>query len=300
MTLAKVDNRYLIGAVMVLLAAAMFASKGIMIKMAYQYEVSALTVLALRMLFSMPVYLGMAVWTDRTNPLRLTQQEWVQIVALGICGYYLSSLFDFMALNHISVGLERLSLFLYPTITLLILAFWKKRAIQGREWVALGVCYGGIALAFWQDVHIGSWSETAQGMVLMVLCDVAFAIYIVGTGELVSKLGTIRFTSYVMLVSSIGVLVHFVAVDHLGKLVQPWPVYAWCLAIALLATVIPSFIQSEGIRRVGSGRAGILGAIGPVVTVLLGTTVLHEPVGLLQILGLVLVTGGVVSITLKK
>lgn len=300
MTLGKVDNRYLIGATLVLLAAALFASKGIMIKMAYSYGATALTVLALRMLLSMPFYLAMAFWANRASPLVLSQKEWLQVIALGIVGYYLSSFFDFTALNYISVGLERLALFIYPTLTLLILAFWKQRKIQNQEWVALVVCYSGIALAFWQDVRIGSFAQTAHGMWLMLLCDLTFAIYIVGTGELVSKLGSIRFTSYVMLVSSIGILSHFALVEGLGKLGQPLPVYAWGLTLALIGTVIPSFVQSEGIKRVGSGRAAILGAIGPVVTIVLGALVLQEPISLLQSLGLVLITAGVLSITLKK
>lgn len=69
--------------------------------------------------------------------------------------------------------------------------------------------------------------------------------------------------------------------------------YAYAFAMAIFSTVLPVFMQSAAIRRMGPGRAAIIGTVGPLLTIFLGWLVLGEPGSIWQLIGAALVLSGV-------
>ncbi|HWV15097.1 MAG TPA: DMT family transporter [Cellvibrio sp.] len=271
-----------------------FAAKGIVIKLAYQHGITATPLLTLRMLFALPFYAAIALWIQTQNPTPLRSGELWKIIGLGLLSYYLSSLLDFMGLQYISAGLERLILYLYPTLVLLILAFYKHTPIGLRTKIALGMAYVGILMVFLQDLHLThDWSLTLLGSALVVLSTISFAVFVVLAGNTIPRVGSTRFTAYAMLSACGGVMLHSLLLSGSDGLVQPLPVYSLALILAIFCTVIPSFLMNKGISLIGSGRAAVLGVFGPVVTLFLGALFLHEQITLIQLFGAALIISGV-------
>jgi drug/metabolite transporter (DMT)-like permease len=291
-------EQYTKGIICIIIGTCCFAAKGILIKLAYRYGITATPLLMLRMLFALPFYIGVAIWLQTQQQSALSKIEILQIIGLGLLSYYLSSLFDFMGLEYISAGLERLILYVYPTLVLLILAFVKHKKISSTEKLALLIAYSGMLLVFVHDVKLSnSWQVTALGSALVLLSTISFAAFIVLAGDMIPRVGSLRFTAYGMLSACVGVIVHNLIVEGSESIYQPLPVYGLAFAIAIFCTVIPSFLMNEGIRIVGSGRAAILGVFGPVVTLFLGALVLNEHISAIQLLGAALVISGVILTT---
>ena len=288
-------EHYTKGLICIVVGTCCFAAKGILIKLAYRYGVTATPLLMLRMLFALPFYAGVAIWLNTQQQPALSKPQIWKIIGLGLLSYYLSSLLDFMGLQYISAGLERLILYIYPTLVLLILAFVKHKKVSSTEKLALAIAYSGMLLVFINDVKLGSsWETTALGSGLVLLSTISFAIFVVLAGDMIPQVGSLRFTAYGMLSACAGVIAHNLITEGIGSIAQPLPVYGLALALALFCTVIPSFLMNEGIRIIGSGRAAILGIFGPVVTLFLGALVLDESLSLIQLAGAALVIGGVV------
>lgn len=289
------------GVFCIILGTCCFAAKGILIKVAYHYGVTATPLLMLRMLFALPFYAGVAIWLQTQKQSRLSRKEIWQIIGLGLLSYYVSSLFDFMGLEYISAGLERLILYVYPTLVLLILAFVKHKKITTNEKLALAIAYVGMALVFVHDIKLSnSWEITTLGSGLVLLSTISFASFIVLAGDMIPRVGSMRFTAYGMLSACVGVIAHNLIIEGPQSIEQPAEVYGLAFALAIFCTVIPSFLMNEGIRIIGSGRAAILGIFGPVVTLFLGALVLNETIGAIQLLGAALVIGGVILTSSKK
>jgi len=298
---SETTDQYTKGIICIVIGTCCFAAKGILIKLAYRYGVTATPLLMLRMLFALPFYAGVAIWLRTQQQTALTTTETWQIIGLGLLSYYVSSLFDFMGLEYISAGLERLILYVYPTLVLLILAFVKHKKISSTEKWALAIAYSGMLLVFAHDAKLSnSWQITTLGSGLVLLSTISFATFIVLAGDMIPRIGSLRFTAYGMLSACVGVIAHNLIVEGSGSFQQPVPVYALALALAVFCTVIPSFLMNEGIRIIGSGRAAILGIFGPVVTLFLGALVLSESIGAIQLVGAALVIGGVVLTSRKK
>ncbi len=277
-----------------------FASKGILIKLAYQYGITATPLLTLRMLFALPFYAATALWLHKQQLTPLNKGDGWKIAGLGLLSYYASSLLDFMGLQYISAGLERLILYVYPTLVLLMLAYWKKEKITRSTQVALAIAYSGMLLVFVQDLRLtNDWNLTLLGASLVMLSTISFALFVVLAGNMISKVGASRFTSYAMLSACAGVLLHGVTIGDPADLHQPNAVYLLALLLAFFCTVIPSFLMNKGISLIGSGKTAVLGSIGPVITLFLGALVLHEHITLVQLLGAGLVIVGV-SLASKK
>ncbi len=289
------------GLICILVGTCCFAAKGILIKLAYQYGITASPLLMLRMLFALPFYAGVAIWLQTQGQSKLTRPEIWQIIGLGLLSYYVSSILDFMGLQYISAGLERLILYVYPTLVLLILAFVKHQKISSTEKLALAIAYSGMLLVFIHDINLSnSWQTTSLGSGLVLLSTISFAIFIVLAGDIIPRVGSLRFTAYGMLAACTGVITHNIVVEGIESIHQPIPVYGLAFALAVFCTVIPSFLMNEGIRIIGSGRAAILGVFGPVVTLFLGALVLNETISAIQLLGAALVIGGVILASRKK
>jgi drug/metabolite transporter (DMT)-like permease len=286
-----------IGAVLALLAALGFSLKAIFVKLAYLHGVGAPALLALRMLFCLPVFLVVAV-TASVGSEPLSPRQKLGLVAVGLCGYYGAAIFDFIGLKYISAGLERLILFTYPTLTLLIGLLVQGRRIERRELLALLVTYGGIALAFVHDLGLSSeLGAVATGTAWVLLASLCFAFYLVGSGPLIARLGSARFTALAMLVSTGAVLLHFALAEPWPSLWrQPWQVHGLAAAMALVSTAAPVFLQSAAIRRLDAGKTALVGTIGPMATILFGWWWLGEPLSAMQLAGMALVVTGVLLV----
>ena len=295
------QSRFGLGVSFALLAAIGFSAKAIFVKLAYLVApVDAITLLALRMAFAMPVFIAVAIWSGfQRHALPLDKHDFALIIGLGFIGYYVSSLFDFMGLQHISAGLERLILFLYPTMTVLLSAALFKQPITRRHIYALLLSYAGIALVFAHDMGHQS-SNMLLGAGLVFASTLSYSVYLVGAGHAIHKMGTIRFTALAMIVASIITLTHFGTTHPLSALQLPPRIYALTAAMALFSTVLPVFMLSAAIRLINPGRAALIGAVGPVATIFLAYLFLNETISGLQIIGALLVLCGVLLISLSR
>lgn len=291
MSTPAADARF--GIWLAVIASAGFSLKAILAKLAYPHGVDPVTLVALRMLLAAPVFVIVA-WREARRGAALSARDWATVSVLGLFGYYGASMLDFYGLLYISAGLERLVLFTYPTLTLLIGWMAHGRRITRREIVASLLCYGGIALAVVHDIEVsGEAAVIALGCALVFGSSLSFAIYLTGAAAPIRKLGATRFSALATLVSTVAVSLHFVAVRPLDALAQPAPVLWLAVAMALFSTVLPVFLQSAAIRRMGAQTAALVGSTGPVITVFLAWWMLAEPVSALQIAGTVLVIAGV-------
>lgn len=293
---ARLGGVFLVG-----IAAVAFSGKAVIIKLAYRHGVDAVTLLALRMVFSAPLFAVLAWWAGRGGraaPLSAPDARAVAI--LGLVGYYLASYFDFLGLQYITAALERLLLFLYPTFVLLLSAALYQRPVTRRDVVALGLSYLGIALVFVNDLTTQP-GNVVLGASWVLLSALFYAAYLLGSGRLVGRVGSLRFASYAGLVSCIAVVVHFF-VTREAKVIfsQPAPVYWLGLLMAVVSTVLPIVLTSEGIRRIGSSHASIVGSVGPVATIFLGAIFLGEEITVVQLAGAGLVLSGVLAISLAR
>jgi drug/metabolite transporter (DMT)-like permease len=285
------------GILITLLGAVFFSTKAVIVKLAFNnVRVDAVSLLMVRMLFSLPFYI-VAVWLAgrRKDNVKLTTKQWCYIIGLALFGYYLSSLFDFMGLQFISAGLERLILFLYPTFSVLINAVLFKEKISRLQWIALLLTYAGIAIAYAGELNIEAGNPNFfKGSMLVFLCAVTFAIYTVGSGKMILQVGVTKFTAYAMLASTVGVFAHFILEGRYEILQNRQPEFIWYgLLLAIIATVIPSFLISAGMKRIGSNNVAIISSIGPVSTIIQAHLLLNEPIFAEQIAGTVLVLAGV-------
>ncbi|MDZ7647735.1 MAG: DMT family transporter [Cytophagales bacterium] len=117
-----------------------------------------------------------------------------------------------------------------------------------------------------------------MGSVLILICAFTFASYIVGSGRLIPMVGASKFNSYAMSFASLGVLLHFFITSNVPLWHFPSKVYVYSFSMAILSTVIPSYLISEGIKRVGSDNVAIIASIGPVSTIGMASFFLDEPV----------------------
>jgi drug/metabolite transporter (DMT)-like permease len=294
-------NAGITGMLMVVASAIGFSGKAIIIKLAYRHGVDAVTLLTLRMVFSAPLFLLLAWWAARAPGVQpLSTPDLRAIAILGFLGYYLSSYFDFLGLQYVTAALERLILFLNPTIVLLLSAAIFKRRITRHDLMAIGLCYAGIALVFGHDLSTQS-SNVALGSFWVLLSAITYAIYLIGSGRLVGRVGSIRFACYAGLVSCAAVIAQYLVVrDIAGIFSQPAPVYWLTLLMAAVSTVLPIVLMSEGIRRIGASHASIISSVGPIATIFLGAIFLAEPITALQLIGAGLVMAGVLAISLQK
>jgi drug/metabolite transporter (DMT)-like permease len=286
------------GVWLAVLAAFGFSVKAILIKLAYATApVEPVTLLALRMIFSLPVFLWIGLRASR-GALPLTRRDWLAVVALGLLGYYGASILDFAGLKYITAGLERLILFTYPTLTLLLGALFYGQRVGRREWLAVILSYLGIGAAFAHDLQLSAeMTGVWIGGALVFGSSLSYAFYLSGSATMLARIGVARFTALALLVSTAATLIQFFATQPVSALVQPLPIYGYGLAMALLSTVIPVFAQTAAIRRIGSGRAALIGTVGPLATIAMGWFVLGEAVSAWQLAGAALVVAGVVLVS---
>ncbi len=303
MTDKRHDNHFVAGFLLSLTGALLFSTKAIFVKLAFKETgVDAVTLLSLRMLFALPFYL-IAAWfaLRKENIQQLNKISLVWIFAMGIFGYYLSSLFDFIGLQYVSAGLERLILFLYPTFAVLINTYIFKASLSKKQIIALMLTYFGIGIAYFAELKMDNDNPNfIYGAFMIFLCAITYSFYLVGTGKLVHKAGATRYTAYAMIAATVGIFTHFLLTKNVAE-IQFTPTLTWyAIALAIIATVIPSFLMSNGMKKIGSNNVSIITGIGPVSTIIQAHFLLGEKILFMQVIGTAFVILGVVLIGWKS
>jgi drug/metabolite transporter (DMT)-like permease len=292
------------GTFYVFISAAGFSVKAILAKKAYEIGADAITLLFLRLLFAAPLFLLLAYWNSTHNPTEknLTKKDMLSLLALGLLGYYLSSLMDFVGLTYISASLERIILFSYPTIVVLLTAIFFKSTLDLKDYLALLITYAGIFFVFSEEMDKSLLIPTdtlVTGGTLIAGSALAYALYLMGSGFIIPKIGAARFTAYSMLIATIAIVVHYFVARGFVFPSYDNPIICYGIAMAVFSTFLPAYFLSQGIKLIGSERSSVISTIGPVSTIVLANIVLGETITLVQIGGTLVVIAGVLIISLK-
>lgn len=282
------------GLLLAIVSTALFSFKAIFIKLAYTQGVDTVTLLSLRMLVSLPFYLIALVWALRHARLTLPSgSELASIMGLGFIGYYLASWMDMQSLNYISAQLARLTLYTYPIMATLLGWLLLREAVTPRIVMALVLTYCGVLLLYAYEANQLGGSQVNLGITLVAGAALVFAFYVVLSKHLIGKFGSALFTSIVMLTSTACITVHFALTHAFNDLFVSPTAWFYAILLGIVSTVIPSFMLSEAIHRIGAGRTSIVGTFGPVITVLLSVMLLDEAFGWQHLAGMLLVISGV-------
>ena len=299
----KPRSGYILTGILVsILGAVCFSTKAVVVKLAYlEYPVDAITLLAIRMLFSLPFFLVSAMVTsNKKDNVKFTSKQWMQIALLGCFGYYASSLLDFAGLKFVSAGIERLILFIYPTFVLLISAIWFKRSVRKIEWIAVAITYVGLFVAFASEATLQGGENFYLGSAYIFICAFTYAIYIAGSGSLIPVVGAVKFNSYAMSFAAGAVIIHFMFSSTQSVVGLPFSIYGYGFFMAVVSTVIPSYLVSISIKRLGANTTAIIASIGPVSTIIQAYWLLGEPVSAMEIAGTGFILLGILLISWKR
>jgi drug/metabolite transporter (DMT)-like permease len=279
------------GLALALLGSVAFSGKAIIVKLAYRYGVDAVTLIMYRMLFALPMFAVLAWWAGRGKP-PLSRRDWMAVLGLGLSGYYLASFLDFAGLQYVTASFERLILYLNPTLVLLIGVVFFKRHPSRRQWGALAVSYAGVLVVFGHELTI-TGSHVALGAALVFASAVSYAIYLVYSGEVVKRIGSLRLTGLATSVACMFCIAQFLLVKPLGA-ASVAPQVIWLSVLnAVACTFAPVLMVMMAIERIGASMAAQTGMIGPVSTILMGILILGEPFTPWIAAGTVLVLAGI-------
>ena len=283
---------------MALVGTLAFSGKAIIIKLAYRYGVDAVTLIMYRMLFALPVFMAMAWWASR-GQARLTRKDWVGIFLLGVSGYYLASFLDFLGLAYISASLERLILYLNPTIVMLLGLLLFKRRMTLRQMAGMAISYSGVVLVFGHEITLQG-KDAVLGAVLVFLSAISYALYLVYSGEMVKRLGSLRLVGLASTVACLCCLLQFVLLRPLSAALVAPEVIWLSLLNASACTVLPVLLVMMAIERIGASMTAQVGMLGTMSTILMGVVILGEPLTLWIAAGTVLVIAGIYVFSQSK
>ncbi len=268
-----------------------FSGKAIIIKLAYRHGVDAVTLIMYRMLFALPFFVGIAWWAGRGKPA-LDRRDLGVVLFLGFTGYYLASFLDFAGLQFVSASLERLILYLNPTLVMLLGVLVFKHRVSAPRLAALAVSYAGVLLVFGHELSF-TGAQTALGAALVFGSAVAYAVYLVASGAEVKKLGALRLTGWASSVACVLCIAQFGALRPLAAAQVAPPVVWLSLLNATACTVLPVFMVMMAVERIGPTLTAQTGMIGPLSTIAMGVLILGEPFNSWIIAGTALVLAGI-------
>lgn len=284
-------SKNLWGSILSFLGAIIFSTKAIFVKLAYQYEVDSVSLVMLRMLFALPFFLFIA-WTglkdNREAMVVLKASKW-SLFFMGILGYYIASLCDLEGLKYIDASLERVILFVYPTLVVLLSYFFFQKKINKTQRLAILFSYIGIGIALGGNIEINSSDQVFKGALFIIISAITYAIYLVGSGEIAPKIGTRIYNSVAMTIACMAIIIHSLLQHGFNLLDFEWQVYMYAFIIGVFTTVVPSYMIVEGIRLIGANKSSIIGTIGPISTIVLASIVLDESINSVQLLGSIIV-----------
>jgi drug/metabolite transporter (DMT)-like permease len=272
-----------------------FSGKAIIVKLSYTYGVDAVTVIMYRMLFALPFFIAMGLWAERQTIARenpLTRRDVIDIVGLGFVGYYLSSYLDFLGLQYITASLERLILYLNPTLVVLLGWAIYKKPIHPIRMLAMAISYSGVMLVFSHELSFAG-ADVALGGSLVFGSAVSYAVYLLYSGQLVQRIGSLRLVGWATSVACVCCIAQFVVLRPLSAALVPVDVLWLGVLNAVACTVAPVLMVMMAIERIGAALAAQTGMIGPMSTIALGVWLLDEPLNAWIGAGTLLVLGGV-------
>lgn len=279
------------GLLLAVLGALGFSGKAIIVKLAYRYGVDAITLIMYRMLFALPLFVALAWWASR-GKAALAPRDWAGVVGLGFTGYYLASFLDFLGLAYISASLERLILYLNPTIVMVLGWLLYRRGVRPMQMAGMAISYGGVILVFGLELK-SQGADAALGALLVLASALSYALYLVYSGELVRRLGAMRLVGLASTVACLLCIVQFLLLRPLGAAVVASEVIWLSLLNASLCTVMPVLLVMMAIERIGASLASQAGMVGPMATIALGALLLDEPFTLWVAAGTALVITGI-------
>ena len=283
------------GLLLALAGSIAFSGKAIIVKLAYRHGVDAVTLIMFRMLFALPIFAVMAWWASRGKP-PLTRKDWLGVLGLGLTGYYLASFLDFAGLAYISASLERLILYLNPTLVVMLGWVLYRRSITWGQAVGMLISYCGVVLVFGHEANLQG-TNAACGTMLVFLSAVSYAIYLVYSGEMVRRLGSLRLVGLATTVACLLCLLQFVVLRPFSAAVVAPEVIWLSILNATLCTAAPVLMVMMAIERVGAGMTAQTGMVGPLSTILMGVWILGEPFTVWVAAGTALVITGIFVFT---
>ncbi len=296
--LTFLDSSFLLGTFYILVSSVLFASKGIFIKQSFvNLAISPINLMTWRMLFSLPLFWIILLVVENkhisrklaANPKkRLSYLEWFQLGAVGLCGYYLASLFDFIGLQYISAGLERILLYSYPSLVLVINSFRQKKILAKKYWIILGLMYIGMVLSFSGDLAVENPNYWI-GVLAVLFSSLLFAWFVVLSPNLINKAGNDRFTAYAMTISTLGIILHMLVSDGFQSFWDARAIVPMAIYLAIFGTVLPVYTMILALKKVGSTQFALMSGLGPVAAILMGWVFLNETTTAIQGSGMVLV-----------
>lgn len=285
------------GLILATFGAIAFSGKAIIVKLAYRHNVDAVTLIMLRMLFALPLFVAMAWWAGR-GKAALTLRDWLGVIGLGFSGYYLSSFLDFAGLAYITASLERLILYLNPTLVLLFGWIVYRRRILRQQVLGMAISYAGVLLVFGHEVQLGQSSMAAWGTLLVFLSAVSYAVYLLASGEFVKRLGSLRLVGLATSVACVLCIAQFLLLRPIDVALNVAPEVIWLSVLnATLCTAVPVLAVMMAIERIGAAMAAQTGMVGPLSTILMGVVLLGEPFTAWIAAGTVLVITGIFVFT---
>ncbi|HVZ45303.1 MAG TPA: DMT family transporter [Ramlibacter sp.] len=277
MTAASAQERSRAGGLAFAICGAIaFSGKAIIVKLAYRYGTDAVTLIMLRMLFALPLFAAMAWWASR-GQARLAMRDWAGAIGLGVIGYYLSSFLDFLGLRYVTASLERLIMYVTPTLVLLLGWLLHGKRWQRRHVIGIAISYTGVVLVFGQELHVEG-SNVALGTFFVFASTITYALYLVYSAQVVQRLGSMRLVGLATSVACVCAIAQYFALRTPAALLAvPMPVVWLSVLNAVLCTAVPVLLVMMAVERVGPAVTSQSGMIGPVSTILMGVVLLGEP-----------------------
>ncbi|NBO15371.1 MAG: EamA/RhaT family transporter [Betaproteobacteria bacterium] len=288
-----------LGLWLALLGAMAFSGKAILVKIIYRYGVDPATLIMLRMSLALPFFLAMVWWASRGAQARenpLTRSDLAACVGLGFLGYYLASYLDFLGLQFITASLERLILYLNPTLVMILSWLMYRQQVTLQRMLAMGLSYVGVLVVFGHEARLEG-AHVVLGVVLVFLSALAYALYLIFSGRLVKRLGSMRLVGMASSFACLMSVIQYLVMQPMSLADIPAPVWGLSLANAVVCTVAPVLMVMMAVERIGAGLAAQAGMVGPMATLALGVLVLDEPFNQWVILGTLLVLSGVYMVS---
>lgn len=295
-------SNHIIGVFLAITGVILFSVKAVYVKMSYGYHVDPISLILIRMMFSLPVYLVITIIVLlRKDPsVGIKWKHIPKVILFGFLGYYLSSYLDFTGLQYVSASLERLILFVYPTMVVIISAVIYNIKVTQKQVLGIIVAYFGVFLIFFQRSEMDSHSAVFLGSLLVLGCAFTYAVYLVGSGSLIPVIGPALYTSLAMIISTLAVVIHYNLRGGDNMILSyPKELYYLGIKLSIISTVLPSFMISEAIKRIGATRVAIIGSVGPISTIVLASLYLGEKINAFQWMGSIIVVSGVLLVNLK-
>ncbi len=288
----QADQGLAAGLALAFFGAIAFSGKAIIVKLAYRHGVDAVTLLMLRMLFALPLFVVMAWWASRGRP-PLTRGDWWGVAGLGFSGYYLSSFLDFVGLQYVTASLERLILYLNPTMVMLLGWLLYRRKIRTMHAVGMAVSYCGVFLVLGRELSFEG-RQVAWGAFLVFASTITYALYLVYSGQLVLRLGSLRLVGLATTVACVCCVAQFLVLRPIDAALAVAPAVIWLSVLnAVLCTALPVLMVMMAIERIGPALAAQTGMVGPVSTIIMGALLLDEPFTAWIAAGTALVIAGI-------